>query len=183
MRHWKRGLVSCRRTEKTSQFGHTRIAPSRRHTHEHSTSAIPTLSHARCWAPWWQDMSGNARRLSRACKSAPCRRFMTGDDGRLETPCATRCIRGRGLFKRSRRMRSSIGDPSLTAHLSLVRVVTVTVLFRPRRTHVVERRTTDPPLSDPVRKTLVRPTVARRAALTWCRVALCRGALGRGVKR
>ena len=61
-----------------SQFGHTRIAPSRRHTHEHSTSAIPTLSHARCWAPWWQDMSGNARRLSRACKSAPCRRFMTG---------------------------------------------------------------------------------------------------------
>ena len=62
-------------------------------------------------------------------------------DGRLETPCATRCIRGRGLFKRSRRMRSSIGDPSLAAHLSLVRVVTVTVLFRPRRT---ERRTTDP---------------------------------------
>ena len=61
-----------------SQFGHTRIAPSRRHTHEHSTSAIPTLSHARCWAPWWQDMSGNARRLSRACKSAPCRRFKTG---------------------------------------------------------------------------------------------------------
>ena len=119
-----------------SQFGHTRIAPSRRHTHEHSTSAIPTLSHARCWAPWWQDMSGNARRLSRACKSAPCRRFMTGDDGRLETPCATRCIRGRGLFKRSRRMRSSIGDPSLTAHLSLVRVVTVNSLVpaAPNRT-------------------------------------------------
>ena len=75
-------------------------------------------------------------------------------DGRLETPCATRCIRGRGLFKRSRRMRSSIGDPSLTAHLSLVRVVTVNSLVpaAPNRTPY-DGPENEP--SDPVRKTLV----------------------------
>ena len=87
-----------------SQFGHTRIAPSRRHTHEHSTSAIPTLSHARCWAPWWQDMRSNARRLSRACRWAALGAMSQAHDGRLETPRSTRCIRGRGPFLRSRRI-------------------------------------------------------------------------------
>ena len=76
-------------------------------------------------------------------------------DGRLETPCATRCIRGRGLFKRSRRMRSSIGDPSLTAHLSLVRVVTVNSLV-PAAPNTRGGTPYDGPLSDPVRKTLVQ---------------------------